>query len=225
MRLLVLCLIAFASIFARTFREYRTPGSLSSFKPVYYSGSRSRRRAAQNIKDRPAQSACATKARERIYLSGHAMACSLRDSLQGSGTRRSPPHLTLRTSFPLPSSGRPCILPATGRLHCLHATYCNFSRLAQAALVCNYNRQSFSRLRLVENSNGWAKRQPRRPCEKRRPSVGKALHAARLEDLALQRLRLQFQPRGRLGIDLVDELHHLCAIDRIDFDLQSICQS
>jgi len=62
------------------------------------------RRTAQNIKDDRRNSS------EPLGLTGDnllglAMACSLRDSQQGF--RGLQPHLTQRTSYPLPSSGRP----------------------------------------------------------------------------------------------------------------------
>jgi len=66
----------------------------------------------------------------RDQLSGHAMACSLRDSLQGLRDRAFL-HLTLRTSFPLPSSGRPHGHREAPSL------ICNFLRVAHATLACN----------------------------------------------------------------------------------------
>jgi hypothetical protein len=66
----------------------------------------------------------------RDQLSGLAMACSLRDSLQGFRDLAFL-HLTLRTSFPLPSTGRPHGHREAPSL------ICNFQRLAHATLVCN----------------------------------------------------------------------------------------
>jgi len=66
----------------------------------------------------------------RDQLSGHAMACSLRDSLQGLRDLAFL-HLTRRTSFPLPSSGRPHGHREAPSL------ICNFLRVAQATLPCN----------------------------------------------------------------------------------------
>ena len=84
----------------------------------------------------------------RDELSGHAMACSLRDSLQGLRDRAFL-HLTLRTSFPLPSDSRSLKVPdlGLGRPFIIHAfarghreapsLICNFLRVAQATLACN----------------------------------------------------------------------------------------
>ena len=61
---------------------------------------------------------------------GLAMACSLKDSLQGSRVFNRP-HPTLRTSFPLPIPGRP-----NGHREA-PSLQCNFQRIAQASFVRN----------------------------------------------------------------------------------------
>jgi hypothetical protein len=70
--------------------------------------SRSKARTAQNIKHLPAQNAHEPLAAHRSFLLGFAIACSLRESLQGYQGLL--PHLTQRTSittcFPLPSTGQ-----------------------------------------------------------------------------------------------------------------------
>ena len=73
------------------------------------------------------QIASRTRAHERNFLPGHAMDCSLRDSLQGLTL----PHPTQRTSFPLPSIGA----GHKGHREAL-LLICNFSRVAQATLQC-----------------------------------------------------------------------------------------
>lgn len=122
-------LTTFASIFARTFRKYRTSTPKSSWNPVSSPGSSFGYHAAQSIKEQPAQNACATQAHEKFFSSRViAMACSLRGSLQGFSGATNATHLTLRTGFPLPSSGRP--IQATGRLHCfLTATFREYHRV------------------------------------------------------------------------------------------------
>jgi hypothetical protein len=74
------------------------------------------------------------KAPEPVWLTGDnllgpAMACSLRVSLQGF--RGELPHLTQRTSFPLPSTGQ-AIRPPGGST----ANFCNFPRVSETTLVC-----------------------------------------------------------------------------------------
>ena len=108
------------------------------------------------------------------------MACSLRDSLQGSGVRLPLPQLTLRTSFPLPSQGRP--QKATGRLHCSQQQLFE-STTGHSALQLATNRKTLTcdhLLRLPEHTNHATKTQPRQPCENPLKSVGKgAAHRRR----------------------------------------------
>jgi hypothetical protein len=95
---------------------------------------------------------------------GLAMACSLKDSQQGSrGFNR--PHPTLRTSFPLPIPGRP-----NGHREA-PSLQCNFQRIAQAIFVCNRRCSCLCAvLQLFENSNEPAFTQAQY-CGKRAPSV------------------------------------------------------
>jgi hypothetical protein len=117
-------LSTFASIFARTFRKYRTFLAKSSESRINSQDSSLQGAIAQRKYQRATSTnARATKARERNYLSGHAMACSLRISLQGSGGA-----ITAASTDPtnqLPTSLRSCLLyrigagpTATGMLHC-----------------------------------------------------------------------------------------------------------
>ena len=78
---------------------------------------RSTHRAAQNIKERPAIHARADRARGRISPGS----CNGLFSVGfPTGVQGRLPHLTQRTSFPLPSDGAGHT--ATGRLHCSSAT-------------------------------------------------------------------------------------------------------
>src|ERR1700733_1643838 len=66
-------------------------------------------RAAQNIKEQPAQRACATKARERSFtfrVMQWLVLCGIPYRGPG-GASNAASTLTLRTGFPLPSSGGP----------------------------------------------------------------------------------------------------------------------
>ena len=89
-------------------------------------------RAAQNIKDQPAQRLEPIWRAKGFSLSGHAMVCSLRDSLQGfrgcANAISTDP--TNRLSFS--TKGRPLWPPES-----FHCFTCNFSRVTQVTPVCN----------------------------------------------------------------------------------------
>lgn len=110
-------------------------------------------RTAQNIKERPAIYARADRARGRINLPGHAMAMfseGLPTAVQGRL-----PHLTERTSFPLPSSGQATRPPGGSTAHLqLTENSTSYSLFATRGRLSR-NRQ----LRLVENSNQHARMQ------------------------------------------------------------------
>ena len=72
----------------------------------------------------------ATKARERTFLSGHAMGLFSAGFPTGAGCALRLLS-ALRTGFPLPHLGQ--ATTATGRLHCY---ICNFLRVAQATHQC-----------------------------------------------------------------------------------------
>lgn len=126
-----------------------------------------RLRTAQNIKQRPASLEPLGLTGRKSFL-GLAMACSLRDSLQGLRACISL-HLTLRTSFPLPSSGRP-----NGHREA-PSLICNFQRVAHATLYCNSRLilRSPSRCDFLRIAIHQPQRNPQ-TCGKAPASVGKA---------------------------------------------------
>jgi hypothetical protein len=87
-------------------------------------------------------------------LLGPAMACSLRVSLQGF--RGKLPHLTQRTSFPLPSTGQ-AIRPPGGST----ANFCNLPRVSEATLVCKHCvwPKPFTLLQLFESNRNHSRLQ------------------------------------------------------------------
>jgi hypothetical protein len=74
-------------------------------------------------------------------LSGLAMACSLRDSLQGSGLRYSPPQSDPTNQLPTSLIGQAIRPPGGSTAYLL--PYCNFSRVAQTTLLCNSQPSEF----------------------------------------------------------------------------------
>src|SRR6516165_5772666 len=97
-----------------------------------------RSRTAQNIKERPASKCLAPQRRAKgTCLSGHAMACSLWDSLQGPGVR-------FRY---LVQPYEPASLFPLGAGHIGHweapLLQCNFSRITLVTLRCKPRTASF----------------------------------------------------------------------------------
>jgi hypothetical protein len=142
LRLLTSRLTAVVSVFARTFQTYRRSEPLSSphfhfaeaaptrcwrclLACEFYVGSTGTELLFSSVAQRKISNIDPTEplVAHRSFLLGHAMACSLRDSLQG--LQGLLPHLTQRTSittsFPLPSTGQ--AVQATGRLYRSSATF------------------------------------------------------------------------------------------------------
>jgi hypothetical protein len=107
---------------------------------IYFFGSCAKHTALRNnIKDRPAYFACAAKARERTYLSGHyngLFSAGFPTGIRGAiFAASSDPKNCLLTSL----SGQALNRPPEGST----ALYCNFLRLAQAILICNLQPEDF----------------------------------------------------------------------------------
>ena len=155
--LLVFCLITFASIFARTFRSYRTSPILSSRIRVNFLGSRLTHQWA-----RTAQNSQRTPAKMLVPL-GRAKGFPLRVMQSmvlfglssagfptgGSGLRQTLSTCTQTNQLPTSLNGQ-AIQPPGGST----AALCNFSRVTHVTQVCKRRQTApCSRLRLPENNN------------------------------------------------------------------------
>jgi hypothetical protein len=152
--------MAAAGIFARTFRSYRTFNFMSRRIEGYQIDSQPERRAAQNIKQRPAKRP--SRYGSRDYHPGSCNGLfSLGIPYRGSGGSLQPCSSNLTwpnepaSHFPLRAGHTP-----TGKLHCLS---CNLLRVAQATLHCN---SAFIRLQLFENTSGPGLEQAEKTCGK-----------------------------------------------------------
>jgi len=176
-------MIAFASIFARTFRRYRTSRPKSSRQALTLSIPLQSIAQRSNIKERPAVTARATRAHRRLCLLGllqWLVLCGVpyRGPVGAINAASTDPTNQLPTSLRFrlisPNRGRPNGHREAPLLH-----YSNSLRVPQGTPVCNPQQTEKPLtcghlLRPVENTNRMAKSQPRHPCEKPLKSVGKA---------------------------------------------------
>ena len=128
-------------------RQIGQPSQIDQPSPIRQTSQISPRRAAQISKSDQHKRLAPLK-RTRDGLPGHAMDCSLKDSLQGLRGTPQRFHPTQRTGFLIPQRAGPT---ATGKLHCsIH----NHLRVAQATLHCKHRTAvRLASLQLSENNN------------------------------------------------------------------------